>query len=160
MTIVSDTSPLRYLAVLGYLDLLPELFGQVHCPRAVLNECLHASAPEAIRRWVAQPPAWLIVEEVPTVDADLAHLDDGEAAAIMVARRLKADVLLLDELKGRRLAQSFGFVVAGTLGILAQAGRRNLVDYHQAAQRLCAETNFRATAAVITAAWNSALSEH
>jgi predicted nucleic acid-binding protein len=36
MIVVSDTTPLRYLAVLGLLDLLPRLFGEVHCPAAVL----------------------------------------------------------------------------------------------------------------------------
>lgn len=47
MIVVSDTTPLRYLAVLGYLELLPRLFGSVYCPDAVMRECRHPRAPSA-----------------------------------------------------------------------------------------------------------------
>jgi hypothetical protein len=61
MIVVSDTSPLRYLAVLGHLDILPRLFGNVHCPVTVLNECRNARAPQPLQEWAALPPPWLVV---------------------------------------------------------------------------------------------------
>lgn len=156
MIVVSDTTPLRYLAVLGHLELLPRLFGSVHCPDAVIQECRHPRAPAALRTWAEAPPPWLLVTEVKTVASDLRdHLDAGEAAAITLAHSLQAKVILIDEREGRRLAITHGFITAGTLNILAQAGRRNWIDYQATVVRLRAETNFRATQAVMDSAWAS-----
>ena len=38
MIIVSDTSPLNGLAIVGYLSLLQQLYGRVLIPAAVMNE--------------------------------------------------------------------------------------------------------------------------
>ena len=45
MIVISDTTPLRYLTLLGRIDLLRRLFGKIHCPELVLGECLHPHAP-------------------------------------------------------------------------------------------------------------------
>ena len=156
MIVVSDTTPLRYLAVLGHLELLPRLFGSVHCPTAGINECQHPRAPVALRAWAEQPPSWLIVTEVETVAPDLLiSLDLGEAAAITLAQQLQAEVILIDEQEGRRTARVHGFLTAGTLNILAQAGKRGWIDFQATTERLKTETNFRTTQAVIDAAWEA-----
>lgn len=54
MIVVTDTSPLRYLIVLGLETLLPRLYGRVLCPQAVLAECRHPNAPLNVRQWVAK----------------------------------------------------------------------------------------------------------
>jgi len=159
MIVVSDTTPLRYLAVLGHLDLLPRLFDRVHCPSAVIQECLHPRAPSALRKWAEQPPDWLIVTEVAEVEADLRDvLDAGEAAAIALAQQLRAEVILIDEREGRRCALARGFITAGTLNILAQAGRSEWLDYLAIIERLKTETNFRASQTVIDSAWAASTS--
>ena len=155
MIVISDTTPLRYLTFLGMQDLLPRLFGRVHCQDAVIRECLHPKAPVILQKWAARTPAWLVVLAVPIIDGDLARLDDGEAAAITLARQLSADVVLIDEQDGRRMAKSLGFTVAGTLNILAQGGVRGWIDYAETTTRLREETNFRATDALILAAWEN-----
>lgn len=156
MIVVSDTTPLRYLAVLGHLELLPRLFGSVHCPTTVMKECQHPRAPNALREWAEQPPSWLIVSEVDKVAVDLRDaLDAGEAAAITLAQHLQAEVILIDEQEGRRCALARGFITAGTLNILAQAGIRDWLDFHATVGRLKTETNFRTTQAVIDSAWQS-----
>lgn len=112
--------------------------------------------PRAPREWAETPPAWLIVEDVADIDPDLAGtLDAGEAAALTLALRLKAELILIDEQDGRRCALARGFATAGTLTILAEAGVRGWLDYHTAASRLRTETNFRTTQAVIDSAWQS-----
>jgi predicted nucleic acid-binding protein len=159
--VVSDTTPLRYLVVLGHLEILPRLFGSVHCPEAVIAECRQPRAPEALRTWAEAPPAWLIVDQVGDIDVALrAAIDQGEAAAITLAQRLQAEVILIDEQDGRRLARARGFVTAGTLAILAQAGIRGWLDFPSTVSRLRTETNFRTTEAVIDAAWHAAQSCH
>jgi predicted nucleic acid-binding protein len=101
-------------------------------------------------------PEWVVVDEVREIDTDLRFLDDGEAAALTLGRRLGADLLLIDERDGRRCAHALGFAVAGTLNILAQAGRRGWLDYPVEVARLRQETNFRVTDAVVQAAWEDA----
>lgn len=148
MIVVSDTTPLRYLTLLGRIELLPQLFGDVHCPDVVLRECGHRQAPAVLREWAASLPGWVVVDEVRVIDADLEFLDDGEAAAITLGRRLGADLLLIDERDGRRCAAALGFAVAGTLNIIAQAGVRGWLDFHAEVARLRQETNFRGASVV------------
>lgn len=49
MTVVSDTSPLRYLAALGGLEWLNHLFGEIACPPEVMAECRHDFEKELAR---------------------------------------------------------------------------------------------------------------
>jgi predicted nucleic acid-binding protein len=154
MIVVSDTTPLRSLAVLGEMALLPRLFGEVSIPMAVLDECRHPSAPASLREWSLNPPAWMRVVEIVSLDPRTLDLDQGEAAAITTALAVGADLLLIDERKGRARAGELGLKRTGTLALLAQAGRRGWLDYHAAVARLLLETRFRASAAVIDTTWN------
>jgi predicted nucleic acid-binding protein len=45
VTVVSDTSVLRYLVTLGQVDLLPRRFGKLLLPPDVADECRHAVSP-------------------------------------------------------------------------------------------------------------------
>jgi len=55
-------------------------------------------------------------------------LDRGEAEAITLALETGPDFLLMDERKGRSLAEKRGLAVIGALGVLLEASRRRLVD--------------------------------
>jgi predicted nucleic acid-binding protein len=158
MIIISDTTPLRYLAVLGRLDVLRLLFGSVRCPRAVFDECCHPHAPAALRMWMSSAPEWLLVDDDPPADERISSvLDAGEAAAITLALgRMPAVLLLMDERRGRRLAESFGLPVAGTINILALAGRRGLLDFQSVITELRERTNFHVRDDVISKAWQLA----
>lgn len=155
MIVVSDTSPLSYLAAVGGIEWLPFLFEEVVCPPEVIAECLHERAPSELRSWARSLPAWLRVVPVPAgarpLDTDML-LDSGETAALLLARELKADLLLMDERKGRTVAGKLGISVTGTLGVLVEASRRGLVDFDAAVGLLKTRTNFRADDSVISAA--------
>jgi predicted nucleic acid-binding protein len=60
------------------------------------------------------------------------RLDRGEQDAILLAESFKAERLIIDDLEGRREAVHRGLTVIGTLGLLAEAARRNLLDLPQA----------------------------
>ena len=57
MLVIADNTPLRYLIFLGYVDILPALYGHVIIPHAVLRELQHPRTPAVVRAWMAHPPA-------------------------------------------------------------------------------------------------------
>ncbi len=155
MIVVSDTTPLRYLAVVEGLDWLPVIFGEVVCPSEVLAECLHERAPAPLREWAASVPSWLRVTPVSQNAEALpvgVLLHAGESAAIRLARELRADLLLLDERRGRMVAAQLDLAVTGTLGVVVEAALRGMTDFEATLTTLMTRTNFRLSEAVIAAA--------
>jgi predicted nucleic acid-binding protein len=137
MIIVSNTSPINYLILIGHINLLPELFGAIIIPQAVYSELSDTSAPSPVQTWIATPPDWLKIQPVSQPsDAILDLLDPGERAAILLAQELNADLLLLDDMKARRTATERGLAITGILGILDQAATMKLIDLPAAVQNL------------------------
>jgi predicted nucleic acid-binding protein len=97
--LIADTGPINYLILIGHKEILRRLFERVIVPRIVLSELSHELAPASVRRWVAAVPDWLEVAESPAVTPS-AGVHKGETAAIALASRLHADVLLMDDRKG------------------------------------------------------------
>jgi predicted nucleic acid-binding protein len=52
MIVVADSGPLRYLLVIGHIDILPPLFDRVLIPAAVRQELTHPRAPALVRNWL------------------------------------------------------------------------------------------------------------
>ncbi len=149
IVVVADTSPLNYLIQIDCDHVLPALYERVFVPAAVVEELHHPRTPAAVHTWLAHKPSWLVVEQVDEpVDPQLARLDPGERQAIQLAKRAHADLLLMDERLGVRIARANGLAVTGTLGTLLQAARRGLVDIERALADLKA-TDFRCSDRVI-----------
>ncbi len=64
MAIVCDTSPLSYLVLIGEVEVLPELYGEVWVPPAVEEELLHPEGPPEVREQVGSGPEWLKVKSL------------------------------------------------------------------------------------------------
>ena len=149
--IIADTGPINYLVLIGNIDLLPVLFGKVILPSAVQAELTDPDAPPSVRNWIADPPAWLDIHEMPGPQFDYGSvegLDEGETAAIALAISLGVDLLLMDDRKGVIVARGKGLRVTGTLGVLDIAAERGLVDFAQAVNRL-RRTTFRIPEALL-----------
>jgi predicted nucleic acid-binding protein len=80
----------------------------------------------------------------------LLHLEDGERAAIQLAIRIGAELLLIDDRDGVNAARRKGFAVTGTLGILNLAASRGLIRLDDAVERL-RNTSFRCRPDVLDA---------
>ncbi|WP_293067681.1 hypothetical protein [Okeania sp. SIO2B3] len=104
MIVVSDTSPISNLATVGQLDLLKQIYGEVVIPETVYQEIINAGATE---------PATLAIQSLKSIKKGSVNnltmvmslqtkLDPGEAEAIVLALELKADLLIVDERKGRK----------------------------------------------------------
>lgn len=142
MIVVADSSPVHYLLLVGHIEILPKLFGGILMPEAVLLELRHAAAPSKVSEWADQLPSWVKVAGVrATNDPELAKLGAGERDAIQLSLEYESILLLVDEAKGRRIAERRGLQVIGTLGLLDAASANGLLSITDAIDRLRA-TNF------------------
>lgn len=146
MIVVSNTSPLCYLIVIDIVHILPALYRSVLIPKQVFEELSHQAPDSSVGRWVQEPPAWLKIHDVQPL-TPTARLHLGEAAAIALAKREKAGLLLIDDDYARRFATQQGLHVTGTLGVLRDAALERLLDLRVAISRL-RETTFRASASL------------
>jgi len=127
--VVSNTGPLIALCALDELELLPRLYGQIVIPDEVRLE-LTAAPPSSMRFPFAETSTWLMVKNLSTsVDPLLSVvLDVGEAAVIQMARNIQADVVLIDERKGRKVARTvYNLRVMGTMRVLVDAKKKGLL---------------------------------
>jgi len=125
-TWVVDTNPLIFLGKLGRLDLLKQSADVVHAPQAVLDET-RAKPDDATQAIEDAARSWLSVQAVgnqSAVEILLSDLDRGEAEAIVLAREIGADRLVMDDLDARRFARRVGLEVVGTMGLLLAARLR------------------------------------
>ena len=125
---MADSSPLIGLARIGQLGLLPKLANRIVVPAAVHAEVTAARADAPGAAEVAAQ-AWIEVQEAdPMIVAPLLILvGRGEAEAIALAQRESAAVLLVDDLRARKLAQRLGLRRMGTVALLGQAKREGLI---------------------------------
>jgi predicted nucleic acid-binding protein len=116
--IIADTSCLILLSKIRRLDLLCTLFDTITVTNEVADE-------------FGEPlPTWIIVKDV--IDKKrqqilFLELDKGESSAIALALENETSLLLIDERKGRGIAQKLGLNITGTLGILLKAKQKNLI---------------------------------
>jgi predicted nucleic acid-binding protein len=90
--------------------------------------------------------------------ARLEHeLDLGEAEAIVLARQLRADVLLMDERIGRRVAVREGVPIIGLMGVLVAGKQRGFVpSVRVVIGELESKAGFRVSARVKQMVFNQA----
>ncbi len=129
MRVVSDTSPLSNLAIVGRLDLLKWRYGVVLIPPCVENELAalsHAEGKSAVES--AKANGWLKVCALPPGRPLEAALDPGEDEAIRLWRDLPADKLILDDSLARKIAREMGAKMTGVLGELLHAKKIGHVE--------------------------------
>ena len=129
MIVVSDSGPLIALAKASLLNLLKELFGEIKVPRAVWVEVVERGRGKPGSEEVARA-RWIEMRDVSdqlAVEILRREMGPGEAEAIVLARELEADLVLIDDEKPREVARQLGLKVAGTIAILVKAWRTGLL---------------------------------
>ena len=129
MIVVSDTSPILNLRRIGRPELLVLLYGEVLVPPAVFAELTIKTDGASVME--GRPISSLIVvtpRDQKRVQQLRHSLDTGEAEAIVLAIECQADLLLVDERRGRRAAEAEGLRITGLLGVLADAKHAGLID--------------------------------
>jgi len=156
MRVVSNTSPVLNLAIIGRLELLKQQFGVVHVPVAVQAELrAEEDRPGSPSIRAAFEAGWIVVvrgSNTGMCDALRAELHGGEAEAIALAAETKADLVLLDERDARRTAARLNLKTTGVLGILLKAHRMGVLsDLTQSLHDLKTRAGFHLSDAIVAA---------
>lgn len=129
MLVVSDTTPLISLLKINQIDLLRRLFGEVVIPYAVYEELTVDKRFEEEAECIKNKNFIIIkdVESQESVDIlrKVSGLDKGESEAIVLSNELNADIILMDEVKGRTVSGQMDLDIMGTIGILMAAYEEN-----------------------------------
>lgn len=135
-TIISDTICLILLEKIGELHLLHKLFGTITTTNEVAEE-------------FGMPlPSWIELKQ--PVDKNYQSIiglsvDKGEASAIALALELTDCLLIIDDIKGRKLAQQLGLPIIGTMGVVVDAKLAGIIPSVKPILDKIKATNFRIT---------------
>jgi len=120
--IISNTSCLIVLDNIGMLDVLKELYGKVFITEEVSKE------------FGKTVPDWIEVRKVRDnkyLKLMKNFIDLGEASTIALAVETDDIVIILDDLKARKLGQKLNLKITGTIGVLVKARKRNIITSTQ-----------------------------
>lgn len=138
MIVISDTTPIISLLKINQLELLNHLFGEVQIPDAVYEELIsNAKFQKEVEKILsAEYIKKVVVEDKKSVTLlrRATGLDAGESEAIILSDLIQADLLLMDELKGRQVAKQMGLNIMGTVGILMTAFDEKLLSEEEIEQ--------------------------
>lgn len=124
--VIADSGAIFSLALVGKLNLLEQIFDSVKIPYAVWEE-ITLDKSNKIYPDVNSFFKDKIVK-ISSFNELTFVMDYGESESVILYRELKADFLLIDDKKARRIAENFGLNCIGTLGVLILAKKRKLLD--------------------------------
>ncbi len=136
MKVIADSSPLIALSKIDHFALLEKLFGafaitvQVHAEVEVKGAGLPGAKETDGAPWI---DVKRLKNEADLTAAQVRHgIELGELSTLLLAREIEADLVLVDDLKARKLMRAEGFQVLATIGILEAAFvRTHLSDLRQ-----------------------------
>ena len=136
MIVVSDTTPLITLMKVGKLSILHSLFGEVQIPEAVFSEATGNETFKDEADIIRKSEYIRVVEVRDHRQVEFLQrvtgLDLGESEAIIYADENKADLLLMDEAAGRKVAQNMNLPITGSVGILLRAYKSGIITVDDA----------------------------
>jgi predicted nucleic acid-binding protein len=136
--VIADTSCFILLDKIGELELLKALFGHVVTTTTIAGEFGSAL------------PEWVQIRAVKDVNfQSLLDIDPGEASAIALAMESEPSLLVIDDGKGRKVAQRLNLNITGTLGIFLRAKRSGVMPSIKPILEKIQQTNFRYSSAIL-----------
>ena len=136
--IISNSSPLMYLAKIKRLDLLKRLFKEIIIPEEVYNEVVVKGKQEKFTDAFfienALKDGWIKIKKVKKRKFErlLSEIDIGESAVINLAKETNADLILIDDASARTIAESIGLNVKGTLYVILLAFKNKIINKKEA----------------------------
>jgi len=145
--IVSDASCLILLLKIDEIGILKEMSNKVFVTSVIKNE-LKQDLPVWIQVLDPKDKHYQSILEI--------DLDKGEASAIALMLELDDAILIIDDLKGRKLAEKLGFKFSGTLGLLLKAKQIGVIKSIKPVLDKIRLTNFRFSERLLTDILNQA----
>lgn len=137
--VVSNSTPLIYLAKTGRIDLLRKVFGKVFIPQEVKVEVVDKGKllgeEDAYIVEKAISEGWLKVLSAEMIEAPM-RLHEGEVAALSLAKKLKISIVLLDEVSARSAARLLDLTPRGTVFVLLKALEKKEIDLDECIEAL------------------------
>lgn len=149
LIVISDTSPIIYLAKIEKLSILKDLYTKIYIPSEVWKELIYpisqnkTNIPTDIKFEIdAKEFGWLIVKDP---EKEVYHemalnlsreLGRGEAYAIALSLELKADVLLINDKKAKEIAENKGIKTRWNTEVLLDALKQKLIQDYQEFENL------------------------
>ena len=133
-TVISDTSCLILLDKIGELGILNQLFGVITTTAEVAGE------------YGQELPSWFEIRQPSDKNYQSlieASVDKGEASAIALAVDSDDCLLIIDDLKGRKLAHELGLTIIGTIGVIVDAKLAGIIPSLKPILSKIKKTNFR-----------------
>ena len=138
--IVADTSCLVLFTNLGEFELLHRVFGKIYITQTVLEEF-----NRPIPKWIdIINPKYRLKKKL------FKSLDAGEASSMALAAEHQGALLIIDELKGRKIAKKPGLEITGSLGVIVTAKNKGIIAEVRPLVRKIQQTNFRVSDELIS----------
>lgn len=117
--VISDTSTLILFQNIDKLILLQQVYKEL------------ITTPEVAEEFGEDLPDWIKIQSVSDKKYQYfleTQVDSGEASAIALATEYDNVLLLLDDLKARKLAVQLNFKITGALGVIHKAKQMSIID--------------------------------
>lgn len=138
--VISDTSTLILFHKINNIDLLAKVYGEL------------ITTPEIAKEYGETLPKWvkiLSAKDKKYQEFLETQVDWGEASAIALAKEFDDVLLLLDDLKARKLASRLNLKYTGALGIITKAKQLLIIDAVKPLIDKLIATNFRISKKII-----------
>ena len=126
--IISNTTPIISLLKINKLSLLKKLYGKIIVPFAVYQEIEEGKDKPYYTDLFSIN--WIEIKKIQNSKSReyIFDLDKGEAEVLILAKEIDADLVILDEIMGRRYAKQLGIVLTGTIGVLLKAKEKGYIS--------------------------------
>lgn len=138
--VISDTSCLIVFDKIERLDVLQKIYGTIY------------TTPEIAEEFVKPLPTWIQIDEVKDKKYQKfleTQVDQGEASVIALSIEKDNSLLILDDLRARKLAKQLKLKITGSLGVISKAKEKGIVTKVKPLIEKLRETDFRISDKVI-----------
>ncbi len=123
--VISDTGVIISLIHIGHLDIIEKIFKEFYIAEAVWVELNKYDNPKFDKSELQKIKSK--VRKIHSKNYLSMIMDYGESESSILYEELKADYLLIDDNKARKIAESLDINCIGTLGLLLKAKEKNLI---------------------------------
>ena len=133
--VVSNATPLIYLAKANQLGLLQAMVKQVFIPEAVYQEVViegkRLGEKDAYRVERAITQGWIMVQDVKVVYPVEISIHPGEVEVISLAKEKGIEAVLMDDAKARAASEIAGLRPIGTLWLILKAVKNQILNFDE-----------------------------